>query len=690
MSDPYTDVNYLEYLAGLQRDQRRAQMTHTDSAYQVSPDLEYLTEPFSTMDRGPSDMGDRLLSIREGAGALPGNTARLLSDVTRNPMQFSPLGPVISMTPIEDMMGQSPVSQMFEQAAGAADRAYMSNPGYYDPARQVFPTTLDEDIGYWGAQVALDPLNAAPVGKAGPTVRRSVDATLDALQELAMTPSPMRAQGGARLQPFTPGGSVAPESREGLTEALGMKAEQFFDPNGVDYDQIHRATGWWVKGPPTRTRPAPRDGSAPMGDAPLLKGQLGAVGVKPESPVPGMISTRYPTAKTATEDASTNHNLLVGLDSAMQDPAAFIHNSKLLKKTAPLPSRSRRADKVTEEYIDFGQNNLDFIYNQVDPDIRARSMKWYDGANKISTEKAAEYNLPPEATAGVYAALSPQKDWFMNVSLGDRVIDIYHNQPNTPWGAVQNAKLDELSVRATNDAFRRVAEAIRGKRLDQLEDPVEKALWIRTWDEANNDGSFDIILPEGGKAGKVTRKDGENSTAAWGSLKEIATAVGVLDNPDLANISRLMGGQHKVRSFYNNIYAPNSPRGDATIDTHAVAAQYLQPFAGADEAVSHNFGGGLLGEVGPKNNARLGTQGTYGVNQEVYRRAAEDKSLLPRQMQSITWEAVRGLFNNKSAGQKATAKRIWDEYKRGKITQGKAQELILDAAGGINEPAWAR
>jgi hypothetical protein len=33
-----------------------------------------------------------------------------------------------------------------------------------------------------------------------------------------------------------------------------------------------------------------------------------------------------------------------------------------------------------------------------------------------------------------------------------------------------------------------------------------------------------------------------------------------------------MGERHKVRNFYNNIYDPNSPYGDVTIDTHAVAA----------------------------------------------------------------------------------------------------------------------
>jgi len=69
---------------------------------------------------------------------------------------------------------------------------------------------------------------------------------------------------------------------------------------------------------------------------------------------------------------------------------------------------------------------------------------------------------------------------------------------------------------------------------------------------------------------------------------------------------------------------------------------------------------------------------------------AKEKGLLPRQIQSITWEAVRGLFDNKSAKQKAIAARIWKEYSAGKISQQKAQELILDASGGVNTPDWAR
>ena len=43
------------------------------------------------------------------------------------------------------------------------------------------------------------------------------------------------------------------------------------------------------------------------------------------------------------------------------------------------------------------------------------------------------FNVSDKTVAGVMAALSPQKDWFMNVSLAERVLDIYTNHQDTPW-----------------------------------------------------------------------------------------------------------------------------------------------------------------------------------------------------------------------------------------------------------------
>jgi integrase len=74
-------------------------------------------------------------------------------------------------------------------------------------------------------------------------------------------------------------------------------------------------------------------------------------------------------------------------------------------------------------------------------------------------------------------------------------------------------------------------------------------------------------------------------------LKAISKALSILDDGSIANISQRLGDQHKIRSFYNNIIAPDSPAGDVTIDTHAVAAGHIRPMGGSTEEVLHNFGG---------------------------------------------------------------------------------------------------
>ena len=117
-------------------------------------------------------------------------------------------------------------------------------------------------------------------------------------------------------------------------------------------------------------------------------------------------------------------------------------------------------------------------------------------------------------------------------------------------------------------------------------------------------------------------------------------AIRIIKDGSRENISSNLGDRHKVRSFYNNILNPMSDRGDVTIDTHAVAAGLLQPLGGSAPEVSHNLG--TMGDT----SAITGVMGSYGILADAYREAAAEVGILPREMQSITWEAVRGLFAN--------------------------------------------
>jgi hypothetical protein len=407
-------------------------------------------------------------------------------------------------------------------------------------------------------------------------------------------------------------------------------------------------------------------------------------------PGPGVVSTRLPTAVKATEDPLTS-KLVIDLQATKRDPEAFNHNVGLIKQYPNFASKARNPERQAEDFIEGVKDNLIFLHDQVPDATRQRSKLWYDGARNITDKFAGEYSVPDQAVAGVMAVLSPQKDWFMNVSLGQRVLDIMSKQQTTRW----DSSMDEIGkIIWSKPQYAPMVDAIRGKTLAEIQDPGLKAMWLRTYDQAKNPREHQIVSPEGDFVGVRTNKDGKTPTqTGWGSLNEIGKAVVILQDPSVETISRNLGQQHKVRNFYNNIYAPGDPAGHVTIDTHAVAAGLLRPLSGNSREVMHNFGSGMLGEVGPKNSSITGVQGTYGLYAEAYRRAAQERGILPREMQSITWEAVRGLYPDTFKSQAKNVEQIdniWLQYRKGKLSLEEARNEVLRAAGGIDAPEWER
>lgn len=407
-------------------------------------------------------------------------------------------------------------------------------------------------------------------------------------------------------------------------------------------------------------------------------------------PGPGVVSTRLPTAVKATEDPLAN-KLVIDLEASKRDPEAFAHNVGLVKQYPNFASKARTPDKQAEDFINGVKDNLIFLHDQVPEATRQRSKLWYDGARNIADRFSNEYGVSDQAVSGVLAVLSPQKDWFMNVSLGQRVLDIATKQKATRW----DSSMDEMAkVIWSKPQYAPMVDAIRGKRLEEITDPGLKAMWLRTYDQAKNPREHQIVSPEGDFVGLRMNQDGKTPTkTGWGSLNEIGKAIVILEDPSLATISSNLGQQHKVRNFYNNIYAPQDPAGHVTIDTHAVAAGLLRPLSGNSREVMHNFGSGMVGEGGPKNSSVTGVQGTYGLYAEAYRRAAQERGVLPREMQSITWEAVRGLFPDTFKSQAKNTEQvdqIWLKYKQGKLSLDEARNEVFRIAGGINAPEWER
>ncbi len=414
---------------------------------------------------------------------------------------------------------------------------------------------------------------------------------------------------------------------------------------------------------------------------------------------PNRISTRLPTAKGATEDPIAQP-LQIGLDEVAADPVVFEHNVGIVKNYPNMTEAEAALPpaEASEAFIEHAKNNLLWVFDKVPEQTRERSKKWYDGARAITDKWSKKYNLPDSSIAGVLAALSPQKDWYMNVSLGERVLDIMTNQQDTMFTKEMLKTGLEKFNKPQDQA---IIKAISNKKLSELELPAEKAIWLRLHDETYADRSHQIVSPEGDFIGTAMTGKGEPKGTGWGSIAEISKAVSAFESGGDKNIlTPLMGTKHKVRSFYNNILDPNGPNGDVTIDTHAVAAALLRPLSGQATEVHHNFGSspgkakqGADWFGATKNSAKTGVQGNYGLYAEAYRRAAAERGVLPREMQSITWEAVRGLFTDKFKGQARNVddvNQIWYKYRKGEVSLDEARNAVEQRAGGINPPTWQR
>jgi hypothetical protein len=385
--------------------------------------------------------------------------------------------------------------------------------------------------------------------------------------------------------------------------------------------------------------------------------------------------------------------------------------------------------QAAERFIDFAKDNILAIYHAVPTSWRHDASKWYDGANVIAHDWAKEYKYSAPQIAGVMASLSPKKDWFMNVDLAKRILDYtrdYKDVQFTDNSAKQlQAMIDKKKTKkqqADKILLQKILHNLKRpdgawKTLGEVTDPVERAAWMNMYDLAETkDPNFKALTPGGKFLDYVTNKgeeaeedddeDGEEAapaalgartTRTWQVLKNTAKAIRILQDGSTENISRNLGEAHKVRNFYMNILHPNSPNGHVTIDTHAIAAAFLRPFGQKDEEVLVG-----LGNASPSNSV-LGLGGTYPIIAEAYRRAAAQASeeepgltILPRQMQSITWEGGRGLFSpefKRDKVKRAAVTDIWRQVSQKKITAAAARKKIMllaspELKGVPRSPDW--
>lgn len=357
-----------------------------------------------------------------------------------------------------------------------------------------------------------------------------------------------------------------------------------------------------------------------------------------------------------------------------------------------LPRHIGVTNASAEGFISHIADNLRALYAAVPERWRAGAANWYRGANQIAGGMADEFGTSQRAQAANLAALSPQRQWDHNVEGSRRTAAAVAG--NDPWNSAMRDAWDEQFA-VTNPAWETRYREIAGKRLDEITDPESAALWVRLHDRVNNDpNAVRIVNPDGTRGGLITTKAGQPAALAWGNLGAIGNSISVLRDDSLPVISSSMGGAHKVRNFYNNIISPEAGH-DVTIDTHAISAGLLRPLGTSHPEVSYGLGSPVNKEyrTGPDiwpTTMAAGTQGVLGVYPlyaEAYRRVANELAILPRELQSVTWEGIRGLYSDvdrRSTPLLAENSRLWRSADGANANDIRNQLL----GRGIRNPGW--
>jgi hypothetical protein len=415
-------------------------------------------------------------------------------------------------------------------------------------------------------------------------------------------------------------------------------------------------------------------------------------------------------------------------------PKVFISNANIIAKYPLVAGKQKfreaktveQAQEIYDVFVREVADNLNYLMNEFKPEYRDISTLWYDGANAIANDFAEQFDVSPEQAAGIIAAMSPQKDWYQNVRLAELVLMSYKDNPSlsqemidyqkqiNQTGLYETATSPGKKLKKAEKAYKASRTKVNKEALDKAKVKMQKAInkadaiiktlekylgqklsdvpadmqpyMVRTYHEVNTTKDYNIVAPDGSIQGVATKNNGDNAKVAWGSYGEIGKAVAIKNDGSQENITRSLGEMHKIRNFYNNIIDPMSKDGDVTMDTHAIAAALLLPLSGNSTQVGQNFG------TGTSNSGPLGIKGLYYAYADAYALAAKEAGLLPRQVQSITWEAVRGLYTDTFKGNKtelAKINNIWKNYQDGKITINEAREQAKESAGGIKDPTWA-
>jgi hypothetical protein len=338
-------------------------------------------------------------------------------------------------------------------------------------------------------------------------------------------------------------------------------------------------------------------------------------------------------------------------------------------KVEPKPSDyydvvKKKSKDIINSFKEEVKNNLRALYNNVSEDFKETSRQWYDGANRLAQGISESYGISLEQSAGILAALSPKNNWFNNISAAERVIRAWADHQDTTVTKEMVARTIAYMERNGDAPFAKDIRAVfsdtKGKPISELVEEYKKTgnakvltqigITMRIIDQSEYSPVVYSVSPEG-------FIDGKYGVIGWSGGAALSNAVSMLIDPSMENISSRLGNGNKVRNFYGNIADPQNP-DFLTADTHAFAAGLMLPASANDAQEFGIFDGGMSVE--------------YAIFKDAYTEIAKEFGILPRELQSITWEAVRGSINtdNRTPSMVNEINRISEEF----LTNGKSNE----------------
>ena len=373
--------------------------------------------------------------------------------------QRAPLKVYLNAGERDRVMGDQAPLPFSNRIAGA----FEASQGMQEPSQALYAAKHQRAMDVLGNRPPEGPGFWESITSMGPGIRGGLKAIVDPRT------SPFSPAAVARLF-MDPAGEVSRETEAGkqLVEPFTQFGDPNIDPAKQGFDLASVIGGPEVKGAVLTARGKPIVTTA-LRELPDIIGS--------EEAVPGRISNMLSSA----EARDPTHTLALESQQVIEgapDSRKPYTNLDLLRDYPGLAHvKDAPPEQVLSEYLKLGSDNLQDLWGRMDPAMRDEAMQWYDGAHDIAGAWSEKYGIPHASVSGAIASLSPQKDWFQNASLAQRVMDISLGKADQPWSMDMTRFLLEKPLRAKGkkniadaqkfvDRYRPMMEEIGNKRLD--------------------------------------------------------------------------------------------------------------------------------------------------------------------------------------------------------------------------------